>query len=297
MIVSQLAKRHKPKLCIFSNEIFLRSDYGQVYDWCSVLSNDFSISYSCESEKSGLDNKLHNLCMELGVDLISPYSIDVNFDLCIGFNSEDFCSNYTLSKIKDSGAKSCMVLSGLNFLDHEISAIGSGLIDYVVVFDYFPTNFFIEKILSINPFQKIVKSQDIYTPIFTNPEDGAHVFFNKNYIDELKKTFFIKRLVKNLKLKVSHSSLLDRSNLRKIIIFYTYDFVSFSDLRYAHAIALSGYANVFVPEIFSGLSNMFLYFSSIEDLVEKINNIDILRSADSKLPDLKSSILNMIQGA
>jgi hypothetical protein len=296
MIIKQSIKRQSPKVCIFSDEFFSSIRSSQIDDWCNGLSDFFSISYNCEYSKKESDNHVFEWCAERDVELVGISSIDSSYDLCLGFKSIHFCSPYVLRKIKSSGAKSCIVLNDLNFLDYEKSAICSGLVDYVLIFDYSPTRVFSEEIYLINPMQKIIKSQDIYSAINSKTEDGVHVFFNKNEIDELKNKFFINKLRNNVNLNVSYSSVSEDNFLRKILIFYAYDYISVNDLRKASALAYCNSILVFLPEIFSGSHGKFLYFSSIEDLIKKINNIDIFKSATSELPDLKSSFLNMIQG-
>lgn len=296
MIIKKSLKRQGPKVCMFSDEFFSSIRSSQIDDWCNGLSDFFSISYNCEYSKKESDNCVFKWCEERRTELVGVCSIDSSYDLCLGIRSMQFCSPYVLRKIKRSGAKSCIVLNDLDFLDYEKSAICSGLVDYVLIFDYSPTRVFYEEIYSINPMQKIIKSQDIYSNVNSKTEDGIHVFFNKNEIDELKNKFFINKLRNNINLNISHSSVSENNFLRKILIFYAYDYISVNDLRKASALAYYNSILVFLPENFSGSHSKFLYFSSIEDLIKKINNIDIFKSATGELPDLKSSFLNMIQG-
>lgn len=296
MITSQLAKRHKPKICIFSDEIICRKRHGQIDDWCFHLSEDFAISYHYSGVLQGSGAMAFDWCKERGVSVIDFSIGELCFDLCVGLSSRHFCHPHVLRRMKECGSKSCMVVSSANFLDYEISAIGSGLIDYIILFDYSAISGFHEKIYSINPLQKIIISQDLYRIINLEPSDGIHVFFKNNKIDELKQSFFVKSLKKASNMDISSSKIINKDNFRKITVFCFYDIPYFSDLRHAANLAFDNKYYVFMPEALRNSFNKFIYFSSVEDLLKKIDNIDIYDCRESNLPSLKISFLSIIQG-
>ena len=165
--------RGKPILFFNSNEHATGKEDQYVSSWINALEGHFNIIFEQEKYHVCFLNKIRSFTTKRSMHIMS-YKTNAMAAFC--FNSGSMCSKNIIDKLKKENIKTYAVIYGLNILDDMSNAIQLGYFDDVIISKFSNME---EKILKLNPSQKISKILDSFDINFSGEHEGVGVMSKK----------------------------------------------------------------------------------------------------------------------
>lgn len=292
--------RRKISICLFVEDWHNSVLSWMINDWCSFFNKNCYLTIPFYEAKV-----LHNIkyvdLLKLRGALTSDPDDDLFLaDLCIGYDSINFCNYNILKKIKNKNINTVLCIKEKSLSDIERSAIASSLVDRVWVLDYLYNDSIIDEILKINFNQQISVIEDCYNNVsFSANKEIA--FISRNDEVTFTKTLGLIDYLKSVSqypiFDYYYSDLLKNNqiiNAYDCYVFYATEAADREELRLIDYV--SKYKNSIVNDFNKYVRKMYKVYNSKEDIVKFIvnNDKDIRKIKSDGAISFKKAIFDMI---